>query len=192
MNDSYLVLKSLHVLGVVIFLGNIIVTGWWKVMADRTRDPRIVAFAQRQVTLTDFVFTGGGVVVILATGLGNAALHHMDYWHIRWLAWGFGLFIASGVIWVTILVPVQNKQARLARGFAQGGAVQGWHSYRCWASCIGFRPEGTALPSPAEFESAGLAGARLAARKRPVPNRSGGPYPSDSNHSATSSGVWRL
>lgn len=134
MSDSYLVLKGLHVLGMVIFLGNIIITGWWKVMADRTRDPRIVAFAQRQVTLTDFVFTGGGVVLILATGLGNAVLHHMDYWHIRWLAWGLGLFIASGVIWATILVPVQIKQARLARGFAQGGEIPEsyWRLARTW------------------------------------------------------------
>jgi len=45
--DNYLLLKSLHVLGVVIFLGNIIVTGWWKVMADKTRESKIIAFAQR-------------------------------------------------------------------------------------------------------------------------------------------------
>lgn len=55
MDSTYLTLKSLHILRAVIFLGNIIVTGWWKVMADRSRDLKIIAFAQRQVTLTDFV-----------------------------------------------------------------------------------------------------------------------------------------
>ncbi len=40
-----------------------------KVMADRTRNPVIIAFAQRQVTLTDYIFTGGGVVLILSNGL---------------------------------------------------------------------------------------------------------------------------
>jgi len=78
MDNTYLILKSLHILGAVIFLGNIIITGWWKVMADRTRNPVVIAFAQRQVTLTDYIFTGGGVVLILATGLGNAVLHNMD------------------------------------------------------------------------------------------------------------------
>lgn len=34
-------------------------------------------------------------------------IHSMDYWNIRWLAWGIGLFIASGIIWVAILIPVQ-------------------------------------------------------------------------------------
>ncbi len=41
--DAYLLLKTLHLLGVILFLGNIIVTGWWKAMADRTRDPMIIA-----------------------------------------------------------------------------------------------------------------------------------------------------
>ena len=35
---SYDVFKVVHLAGVVIFLGNIIVTGLWKVMADRTGD----------------------------------------------------------------------------------------------------------------------------------------------------------
>ena len=38
-----------NLLGVVIFLGNIAVTGWWKFMADRTGDSKIISFAQRQV-----------------------------------------------------------------------------------------------------------------------------------------------
>ena len=78
MDNTFLALKSLHILGAVAFLGNIIITGWWKVMADRTGDARIIAFAQRQVTLTDFVFTAGGAALILATGLGNTAIAHMD------------------------------------------------------------------------------------------------------------------
>lgn len=121
--DTYLILKSLHILGAVIFLGNIIVTGWWKTLADRTREPKIIAFAQRQVTLTDFIFTGGGVALVLITGIVNAEIHGMDYWHTRWLAWGMWLFIASGGIWAAILIPVQIKQAAMAKEFAEGGEI---------------------------------------------------------------------
>jgi uncharacterized membrane protein len=53
--DPYLLLKSVHLVGVVIFIGNI--HGWWKLMADHPRDPKIIAFAQRQVTTTDWMFT---------------------------------------------------------------------------------------------------------------------------------------
>jgi uncharacterized membrane protein len=57
MTESYLFLKSLHILGIILLLGNLIVTAWWKLMANRTKNPSIIAFAQRQVTLTDFVLT---------------------------------------------------------------------------------------------------------------------------------------
>ena len=63
--NTYLALKSLHILGVVLFVGNIIVTGWWKVQADRTRNPAVIAFAQRQVTLTDWIFTFGGSTLVV-------------------------------------------------------------------------------------------------------------------------------
>ena len=134
MVNTYLLLKSLHILGAVIFLGNIIVTGWWKVMADRTRNPAVIAFAQRQVTLTDYIFTGGGVVLILATGLGNAILHNMDFLNIKWLSWGFWLFNISGIIWITVLIPVQIKQAKMARQFANGGDIPEsyWTLGRLW------------------------------------------------------------
>ncbi len=135
MINWYLSLKSLHILAAVLFLGNLVVTGWWKTMADRTRDAKVIAFAQRQVTLTDYVFTGGGVGLLLATGIGNAVLHDMDYLSIPWMAWGLWLFTAAGVIWVTVLIPVQLKQARMARAFADGGPIPEpyWRLGRLWA-----------------------------------------------------------
>lgn len=128
--DSYLLLKTLHIVGVVLFIGNIIVTAWWKVMADRTRDPKIIAFAQRQVTLTDWVFTFGGIVLVAIGGYGNAALHGIP----MTLAWGNALFILSGVIWVAVLIPVQTKLARIARTFADGGTIPEtyWRLEKLW------------------------------------------------------------
>ncbi len=134
MDNTYLWLKSLHLLGVVMFLGNIIVTGWWKFMADRTKNSVIIAFAQRQVTLTDWVFTAGGVILVLAGGLGNALLHQIDYLNTYWLAWGLGLFIVSGIIWALILLPIQIAQAKMARLFASGGEIPAryWQLGRMW------------------------------------------------------------
>ena len=39
----YAGLKTLHLIGVVLLVGNAIVTLIWKLAADRTRDPRILA-----------------------------------------------------------------------------------------------------------------------------------------------------
>src|SRR6185437_8339445 len=120
--DTYLALKFLHVFGVILFLGNIIVTGWWKSMADRTRDPKIIGFAQRQVTMTDRVFTLGGILILAAAGAGAAAAGGFTP-STPWVEWGNWLFAGSGIVWLAVLVPVQTKLARLARGFAGGGAI---------------------------------------------------------------------
>ena len=123
MDESYLWLKTLHLFGVTLFLGNIIVTAWWKLMADRTRNPQIIAFAQRQVALTDYVFTAGGAVILLAAGWGNAALHGMDVMHIRWLSWGLWLFGATGLIWVA------NSDSDPDSPIAHGSTICGERQY---------------------------------------------------------------
>ena len=130
MSNTYLWLKTIHLLGVVMFLGNIIITGWWKVMADRTQNPQIIAFAQRQVTLTDFVFTAGGAAILLGAGMANVGIHHMDF-SSKWLTQGMLMFVLSGIIWVAILIPTQAKQAKLAREFAKTNKIP--ESY--WKLC---------------------------------------------------------
>jgi uncharacterized membrane protein len=135
---DYNALKILHLFGVILFMGNIIVTGWWKTMADRTRDHRIVAFAQRQVTLTDWVFTFGGVTIALVSAFGMVS--HMspdimaEIHATRWLWWGYYLLVASGVIWGAILIPLQIAQARMAHAFAQSGEIppRYWLYGRLW------------------------------------------------------------
>jgi len=131
--DSYLLLKSLHIFGVTIFLGNIIVTALWKVMADKTRSPAIVAYAQRLVTITDFVFTTGGVILIITTGTMMAAKFGKIS-EVYWISWGLWLFIASGIIWVAILIPIQIMQAKMAKQFAYENDIpqKYWRMSKIW------------------------------------------------------------
>jgi uncharacterized membrane protein len=134
MTDQYLLFKTLHVFGAVLLLGNIIVTAWWKLMANRTRDPKIIAFAQRQVVLTDYVFTAVGVLIIISTGEYIAGRLMGNSWDITWIVNGRIFFIASGLIWITILIPVQFKQARLARTFSDDCVIpdQYWRLCNIW------------------------------------------------------------
>lgn len=131
---DYLVLKFLHILGGIVFVGNIIVTAFWKLMADRTREPSIAAFAQRLVNLTDFVFTSFGAFMLLITGLMMAHSISEEIMSVPWIAWGLGLFLASGLIWGLVLFPVQVKQAWLARDFRAGDRIpdQYWRLGRIW------------------------------------------------------------
>jgi uncharacterized membrane protein len=104
----------------------------------------IIANAQRLVTVTDFAFTGPGAVLILVTGLFMApafgGIHDTP-----WLSWGVGLFIASGVIWAVVLIPVQVMQARMARSFAGGGGIPA-HYWKLSMVWIGFGSLATILP----------------------------------------------
>jgi len=94
---SYNAFKVVHLFGVVIFLGNIIVTALWKVMADRTDNPRIIAYAQRLVTLTDWIFTAGGVAFLVVGAYGMALVAGLDLRGTTWLVWGQLLLAISGL-----------------------------------------------------------------------------------------------
>ena len=142
--ENYEILKSLHLLGVTLFLGNIIVTAFWKMLADRTKTPAVIAYAQRLVTITDFVFTATGVLLIAITGRMMAS-RFGEISDSLWLIWGWGLFAASGLIWVSILLPVQIKQAKLAKEFENKENIPEsyWSLSKYWA---GFGIIATILP----------------------------------------------
>jgi len=128
--DAWLLL---HILGVVVFLGNIVVTGVWKALADRTRNPAVIGYAQRLVIVTDIAFTATGAALIAVSGPVLAE----DFGGVggpAWITWGLALFAASGVIWVGILIPIQIVQARLARTFSSGGEIPDryWSLARAW------------------------------------------------------------
>ena len=92
-------------------------------MANKTGNPVIIAFAQRQVTLTDYVFTAGGAAILFVAGVVNAMIHEIEIMQIKWLVWGVVLFSLSGLIWVFILIPIQRKQAKASREFSIDGAI---------------------------------------------------------------------
>ena len=117
---GYLTFKTIHVLAAIVFVGNIVVTGVWKGLADRTRSREVITFAQRLVTITDYLFTGGGAVVVLMTGLLMMRSYERTVLEIPWLFWGIALFAVSGTIWLAALVPIQRKQIRLLRESGEG------------------------------------------------------------------------
>ncbi len=120
---TYDLFRLLHVLGVVLLVGNVTVTSIWKLYADGTGDPRIIAFAQRLVTITDWFFTFWGILLLIVGGYGAAWVAGMDPLRDDWLVWAELLFAVAGAIWLFLLVPIQIRQARMARGFAEGQPI---------------------------------------------------------------------
>jgi uncharacterized membrane protein len=122
MPDTYLVWKFLHITGVVMLMGNITVTAIWKYFADRDGRPQVLGFAQKLITYTDWSMTVWGVILTMIGGYGLAIEGQFDLAH-GWLLWAQGCFVAAGLIWLGLIVPVQIKAARLARAFVAGEAV---------------------------------------------------------------------
>lgn len=120
---AYYSLLFAHITGVILLVGNITVTAVWKVFANRTDDPRIIAFGQRLVTGTDFGLTIPGIVLTMVGGYGCAIMMEYPLFDDMWLIASQILFVVAGLIWIGILVPIQVRQARIARSFEHGGAV---------------------------------------------------------------------
>jgi uncharacterized membrane protein len=117
----YALFKSVHIIGVVILLGNVTITAFWKVLADRTGNARIIAHAQHGVTVADWIFTLAGIILILIGGYGAVVIAGMPLASTVWLVIGQLLLAASGFIWLGVLI--QIRQARVARSMAPDNAV---------------------------------------------------------------------
>lgn len=131
---TYDILKFLHVIGVIILVGNVTITAFWKVFADRTGDAKIVAYGQYLVILCDWIFTLAGIVLIVIGGYGMAIVQGLHVFEDTWLIWGQLLFLVSGLIWLFLLVPLQIRQAKQIRAFNLSEPVpeKYWRDARLW------------------------------------------------------------
>jgi uncharacterized membrane protein len=111
-------LKIAHVLCACLFLGNVVVSGIWAAMAERTRNHAIIQFSNRLVLITDLLFTLTGALGVVFTGHLMAASYGGDSAH-PWITWSYMLFGLSGLIWLLVLVPIQLKQRRLLQRTTQ-------------------------------------------------------------------------
>ncbi len=105
----YLVLKAVHVLSVVLFLGNIITGVFWKVHADLSGDLRARAQALDGIIRSDALFTVPGVLLIIASGVWLAIVGKLPLLRTDWILWSIILFAISGAVFGGRVGPLQKK-----------------------------------------------------------------------------------
>jgi uncharacterized membrane protein len=104
----YLSLKALHVISVVVFLGNVITAIFWKTHGDRSGDLRGRALALDGVIRADRLFTVPCVVAIIATGVALVFVGRLSFL-TTWILWSLVLFGAAGAVFQFQVGPLQKK-----------------------------------------------------------------------------------
>lgn len=112
-------LKTLHILSATVFFGTGLGTAWVKIMADRTGDVRVIAWAHRHLVHADVLFTIPAGVAAPVTGL--ALIWAYGWPFIPDFAWG-GLvgWAVAGICWL----PAWRLQYRM-RDLAVEAAERG-------------------------------------------------------------------
>lgn len=117
-------LKTLHIACAVLWLGNFALTGVWSARAFRTRNSMLRIFAVREILFTDIIFTAVFGTAVTVTGIALANFESVAIWQTRWTALALGIVIASGGIWLAVLLPLELRmRAAAATGAASIGRL---------------------------------------------------------------------
>ena len=115
-----LFLKALHIISVMLFLGNIITGVFWKFHGDRIGTPGARVQALSGIISSDRWFTLPGVVAIIVTGVLLAMTLHLPILGTRWILWALILFGISGIAFQFFIAPLQKKLLAIARAGETG------------------------------------------------------------------------
>lgn len=100
--------KLIHIVAVMIFLGNIITGLFWMRFAVKTRDVKIIRYTMRTIIKLDRYFTVPGVVVITAAGIFAAIYGHFPILGTGWILWSIIMFTISGIVFGVRVAPLQK------------------------------------------------------------------------------------
>jgi uncharacterized membrane protein len=106
----YLILKLVHLAGVVLFLGNITVGVFWKNNADRSGNATVMAHTIDAIIAADRIFTIPGILLLLAGGIGAAVVGKYSILGTGWILWALVAFILAGLAFG----PLSSTQRQLS------------------------------------------------------------------------------
>lgn len=94
-----LLIKTIHVLGAMVFLGTGAGSAWYKMRASRTDDARVTAWCDVEIVRADWIFTVPAGVTMPLTGALLVHLNGMS-WTTPWILIGLLGYAIAGVFWL--------------------------------------------------------------------------------------------
>lgn len=108
-----LILKVILALTIITFVGDIILMAFWKLSAEKTRNPQVLLFANKTVNRTDKFFLEPSASILALVSHVLAALVGVHIYRTPTLTLAMVAFILSGIVWVSVLMPTQKKQEKM-------------------------------------------------------------------------------
>ncbi|HLT54755.1 MAG TPA: DUF2269 family protein [Bacillota bacterium] len=102
----------IHTISAILFIGNIMTAAFWKMKAEFTKDETHVHKTVKNIMLADYIFTIPSTIGLLGSGFLLAFQSNYSLQEINWLTVSIGLFILTGVIWLSLLLPLQRKMMK--------------------------------------------------------------------------------
>jgi uncharacterized membrane protein len=130
---TYLTLKSLHILSMVLLFGTGLGSAFYKWMADRSGQLSHIAVTNRHVVLADWCFTTPTVIFQPISGVAMASIAGLPL-STPWIASSLALYCLAGICWLPV-VWLQIRMQKLAEtALASGKPLPDtyWKMARWW------------------------------------------------------------
>ena len=132
---DYVYFKLLHLIAVVLFLGNIITGLFWMSIAMKTKDLKIINHTMKGIIISDRYFTIPGVILITAAGIFAAIYGGFPILRTGWIFWSLILFTISGLAFGFKVAPLQKSIAVMTANH-ENAADFDWNAlhkiYKSW------------------------------------------------------------
>lgn len=130
---TYGILKTLHILSMVLLFGTGLGSAFYKWMADRSGNVAHIAVTNRQVVLADWIFTTPTVIFQPLSGLWLAHMLALPI-STPWIAIALILYAVAGICWLPV-VWLQIQMRNIAEISAKTSSElpeRYWQLARCW------------------------------------------------------------
>jgi uncharacterized membrane protein len=130
---TYLTLKYLHILSMVLLFGTGLGSAFYKWMADRSGNVAHIAVTNRHVVLADWLFTTPTVIFQPISGLWMVYLLGLPL-TTPWIAISLSLYVLAGVCWLPVVwLQIRMRDLAAAAFISQQDLpAQYWRYARVW------------------------------------------------------------
>lgn len=107
---TYLSLKTIHLLSMVLLFGTGLGSAWYKWMTDRSNNLAHIAMTNRQVVLADWLFTSPTIIIQPLTGIAMVKFLEIPL-TTTWVLASLLLYLLAGICWLPVVwLQIRMKQ----------------------------------------------------------------------------------